>query len=271
MSKRESCRSFASKSIEPDTKNRLVRFLAETNLEAADLFLSARFHLVTRQVNSGEAAEKLGTYGAITGADSFIVGITDRSETKADIFGYLFEKIILFAVGSGLATCWLGGFFNRDDFQSKAGILPNEYVPIISPVGYARDRRTIADQIIRRVAGSHTRKNWDELFFKEPGPQPLDRAGAEPYALPLEMVRLAPSASNKQPWRVIWDDDGFHFFLARTRGYLKLGFDMQLNDIGIAKCHFELAAQELKLPGRWRLLVGKAGAPDLQYIISWTT
>ena len=63
------------------------------------------------------------------------------------------------------------------------------------------------------------------------------------------MVRLAPSASNRQPWRIIAGRSrkDFHFFLERTPGYNNNRFvksDLQRVDMGIAMCHFELAMKE---------------------------
>ena len=74
----------------------------------------------------------------------------------------------------------------------------------------------------------------------------------------LEVVRWAPSASNKQPWRVVRGRKRWHFYLARTKGYgkglltslVKLA-DLQRVDMGIAMCHFELAAREAGIEGRW--------------------
>ena len=59
---------------------------------------------------------------------------------------------------------------------------------------------------------------------------------------------LAPSAVNKQPWRVVVADDTIHFYLVRSKGVghgEKL--DMQMIDMGIALCHFALTAEELGL------------------------
>lgn len=59
------------------------------------------------------------------------------------------------------------------------------------------------------------------------------------------MVRLAPSAVNKQPWRVVLDKNGVHFYLKRTKGYVsEAAGDLQKIDLGIALCHFALAAKE---------------------------
>lgn len=61
----------------------------------------------------------------------------------------------------------------------------------------------------------------------------------------LEMVRMAPSASNKQPWRVLIDNDNnAHFFIEITPNYAgnKLGYDIQLLDIRIAISHYEISS-----------------------------
>lgn len=62
---------------------------------------------------------------------------------------------------------------------------------------------------------------------------------------PLEMVRLAPSAVNKQPWRMIVTEEAVHFYLQRSKGFSGGKLDMQKMDLGIALCHFELMAKEL--------------------------
>jgi hypothetical protein len=72
------------------------------------------------------------------------------------------------------------------------------------------------------------------------------------------MVRLGPSASNHQPWRVVKEGKNWHFYLKRTPGYnerllVKLSgtADLQRIDMGIAMCHFDLTARELGLTGQW--------------------
>ncbi len=51
-------------------------------------------------------------------------------------------------------------------------------------------------------AGSANRKEWGDIFFSGNFGGKLSRRDAGDYGEALEMVRLAPSASNKQPWRV---------------------------------------------------------------------
>jgi hypothetical protein len=205
------------------------------------------------------------------GANTFLIGILDRDEKQVERFGYQFEKVILFSAGLGLSTCWLGGAFGRQSFEQKTSLLPGETIPIVSPLGYTMDRKRLADHLIRFVADSNNRKNWDELFFSRWPDQPLLQDDERAFQQPLQMVRLGPSASNKQPWRVVRNQNGFHFFLIRNAGYSLLPYDLQRNDMGIAMCHFELTARELELPGCWRNLdaTNRPELDGLTYIRSW--
>jgi len=77
----------------------------------------------------------------------------------------------------------------------------------------------------------------------------------------LEAVRLAPSASNKQPWRLVITAESridlprAHLYLQRTPGYgtglmskfVKLP-DIQMVDMGIALSHLVLVARAKRLP-----------------------
>ena len=92
------------------------------------------------------------------------------------------------------------------------------------------------------------------------------------------MVRLAPSASNKQPWRLIKVGAAWHFYLRRTPGYgsgIVARFlaknDLQRVDMGIAMCHWELTAQEAGLKGSWANQNPGLALPDAltEYIVSW--
>ncbi|MFA9424202.1 MAG: nitroreductase family protein, partial [Sedimentibacter sp.] len=103
---RSSCRTFDSCDIEDEKLQKLKDYIEEINTETK---IRARFLFIKQQKNSSGSSEKIGTYGVISGANSFVVGIIHKDERDAVEFGYLFEKIILFATDLGLQTCWLGG------------------------------------------------------------------------------------------------------------------------------------------------------------------
>jgi nitroreductase len=84
------------------------------------------------------------------------------------------------------------------------------------------------------------------------------------------MVRLAPSAVNSQPWRVVMDGRSFHFYAAPTRYYIfgKSDF-LRSNDLGIAMAHFALACRELGLDGKWvRETRAQESEPHLEYMLT---
>jgi nitroreductase len=259
---RRSCRTFDSKTPDGAVLLRLKDYLKQTTENAG---IKARFVLLSAAGTDG----KLGTYGFISGAVTFIAGIVNRDEKDAARFGYLFEKIVLFATDLGLSTCWLGGTFKREDFKRQLTLSANEHLAIISPVGYPKDKPRALETAMRAMIGANSRKPWRELFFNKDGRTPLEEKSAGEYAVPLEMVRLAPSASNKQPWRVIWEGSRLNFCLCRTKGYGSMGFDMQKNDIGIAMCHFELTARDLGVPGGWAASPPATTPEGWEYIASW--
>lgn len=263
---RRSCRTYNGMAIDSSRLQKLENYIADINQKAE---IKARFALAQSHSPGSQEAVKLGTYGVIAGAPAYIVGILDKRENKESEFGGLFEKIILFATDLDLQTCWLGGTFKESDFQQTTPLTENEFIPIVSPVGIKKENPRILESAMRAMAGSNKRKPWSELFFAGNAATPLTQQDAGPYALPLEMVRLGPSASNKQPWRIIKDDHSFHFFLCRTKGYRTARYDMQKNDIGIAQCHFELTANELRLMGAWHHCDGINGPQDWEYMATW--
>ncbi len=185
---------------------------------------------------------KIGTYGFIKNAPAFLVVICKNDKSNMLDVGYVFEKLVLFLEQNGLGTCWLGGTFNRNQFDIKATFGDDAFIPIISPVGYAANKTTLTDIMLRRSAKSNSRHNFDSLFFSGDF---NNKIVDESIRQTLEMVRLAPSASNKQPWRIVMDTDGTaHFYIERTANYVggKLPFDIQWLDIGIAISHYEIAS-----------------------------
>lgn len=234
--------------------------------------VKARLKLIDSRAALSDSGIKLGTYGIIRGASSFVAGAVGKAEKSLEELGYMMESLILYATSLGLGTCWLGGTFKKGEFAKAMELKNDEILPAITPVGYPKESRSPIDSLMRFVAGSKYRKEWKELFFDGGFEKVLNAEAAGSYSVPLEMVRLGPSASNKQPWRIVKDNAGYRFYLQHTKGYSSaLGFDMQRLDIGIAMCHFELTAKELNLDGSWLVEApGLGNIPEnTEYIVSW--
>lgn len=190
-------------------------------------------------------------------------------------FGYIFEKMILFLTEINIGTCWLGGTFTRDSFEKEIILTDNEIIPAITPIGYFNSKRRLLESTLRFAVKADNKKQWSELFYYSNFDTQLTEEEAGEFATPIEMVRLGPSASNKQPWRIVLSKDKrfCHFYLAHTPKYggNKLGYDMQRIDIGIAMCHFELTCKELNICGHWTIKDLNISLPDehTEYIVSW--
>jgi hypothetical protein len=272
IKKRFSCRTYKNIPLRDEDRQKLNEFLL-ANVRGP-FGNRVRFQIVNLAGREQEEIKTLGTYGFIKGASVFILGAVAKGERDMEDYGYCMEKNILAATHLGLGTCWLGGTFNRSASASRIKKRDDEVVPAITPVGYPEDRKSIMDRAIRFIAKSHSRKTWEELFFQGDDHSPLQRNVAGPYAPALECVRIGPSASNRQPWRVVKDkgERFFHFYVRRTPGYGKIFPDVSLQDIdmGIAMCHFEVAAQEIGRKGGWQRMPDAPPQRGLEYIVSWT-
>lgn len=246
---RKSVRTYSNKKLSPTLKSQLIEYIRNLEKSYDGKF---RFPLVdSDNLSDG----RIGTYGVIRGARFYICGIVRKDSLDLLELGYAFEKIILFSTSLGLGTCWLGGTFNRTSFAKSAGLKDDEMFIIATPVGHIKDKKSFIESAMRKLAKSDNRKSFNELFFDKKTSKPLEKDSLGEFGLALEMVRIGPSASNKQPWIIIKDDDRYDFFLKRTPDYASsLGFDIHMLDIGIAMCHFEVSLDEQGIKGSFKKL-----------------
>jgi len=274
VKQRFSCRNYLETAIEEKERRSLADFLASDG--TGPFGTRTRFELVAATERDRKALRGLGMYGFIKGATGFIIGAVEDGPQNLEDFGYAMERAILFATDLGLGTCWLGGSFTKSSFARKIAAGASESVPAVTSIGYIGDDRRNTAQ--RQRLGADSRLPWEKLFFDKTFGVPLSSQAAGALATPLEMVRLGPSASNKQPWRIVKDENAWHFYVQRTPGYrnqllarLLSIADMQRVDMGIAMSHFELAADELGLKGAWAVRDPGIAVPDrlTEYTATW--
>lgn len=267
VNKRYSVRTYDSRPVEEEIREKILVYAA--NLENP-LGPRVNFKFIEKEASSN--GEKLGTYGVIKGADLYLGTTIPDEECAPEALGYDLEQLILYMTSLGLGTCWLGGTFNRGAFAETMEINENELFPIITPVGYPAKKQRVAEKLFRRTLKADARLPWETLFFMGDFNKPLSKEEAGKYEFPLEMLRMAPSAVNKQPWRVVFADNAFHFFEHHSLGVSEAGtIDMQRIDVGIGICHFHLAAMEQNLSGRFekRELLELVLPSNTTYITSW--
>ena len=206
----------------------------------------------------------------IVGTDTYIGGKMKRAVHAEEAFGYYFEQLVLYIQSLGLGTTWIGGTMDRKAFEDAMEIADGEVMPCVTPIGTPADKRSLREIMMRKGIKADSRKNFEELFFDGSAGTPLSEGRYPELTEILEAVRLAPSAVNRQPWRVIINESGAHFYLRHDKGYIdKTGWDMQKIDMGIALCHFGLCAEANGIETRFSLEDPNLNAGGLEYIASY--
>jgi nitroreductase len=258
IKKRRSVRTYTGEPLRNEHILQIKQYISQLQ---APFGINARIEQIN--MHSDEKPIKLGTYGWIKGACNYMALIFEDAPFAETAAAYMFEQTILFCTDLGLGTCWLGGSFSRSDFKKQIQLKENEKLRIVSPIGYASDRKRFLEKYIVGAEKNHSsRKPFGEIFFDKNFDIPLTETNAGVFLTPLEMVRLAPSANNTQEWRVLLEDKALHFY---KKPYLM--FDSI--DIGIALCHFELSCKELGIEGKFDILNDYPVNDKIKYVISW--
>ena len=179
----------------------------------------------------------------LSGEKLYVAGKVEKRPYADVAFGYSFEKLVLHAWDLGIGTVWIGGTMKRKAFEDAVGLKEGEMMPCVSPLGYPAKKRSIKEAMMRKGIGADSRISAEKLFFDGAWGQPLNPG--KDIAEILEMVRWAPSAVNKQPWRIIYKDGIYHFYEKKDKGYINDATgDLQKIDVGIAMCHFVMGVEE---------------------------
>ena len=232
---RKSVRTFDGKPVSAEDRERLEQYMRSIR---NPFDIPIRFVLL-------DAKEDGLTSPVLSGETLFVAGIIDKVPYADVAFGYSFEKLVLYAWSLGIGTTWIGGTMKRELFEKAAVLSEGEMMPCVSPLGYPAKKRSIRETMMRKGVGADLRMPADKLFFDGAWDVALPSEKQAANADLIEMVRWAPSAVNKQPWRMVFSDNYCHFYEKRDKGYAgeKTG-DLQKIDVGIALCHFMMGLEE---------------------------
>ena len=262
MLTRKSVRSYDGRAVAAETLKKVKAFAAG---------IENPFGIPVRFVFLDAQEEGLSS-PVLTGEPLYVAGKVDKVPYGDVAFGFAMEELLLFAWSLGLGSVWIGGTMKREAFEAAAGLEAGERMPCVSPLGYPAAKRSLRETVMRRGCGADGRLPGEKLFFDGGFDRPLVGKALEPWNDLLELVRWAPSAVNKQPWRVILRNGTYHFYLKHDRGYVSDAVgDMQEIDLGIALCHFVLGAREKGLSPAVDVSDPAIAAPDgVEYIASVT-
>lgn len=211
---------------------------------------------------------RLGTYGFINNAAYFIGGCVEVFQFSEVDYGYSLERIVIELTRMNLGTCWIGGTFKRKDYEKLLKTTTTETIPCITPVGYKANKKSLRERLGLVLTDGSIRNEFSKMFFENDINNPLQYNLEDKYHQALECVRRAPSAVNKQPWRIIKVNNHYHFYIMRDKMVGKTkSSDLQKVDIGIALAHFKMAFEEFFIEGKWH--ISNPEICDMEYIITW--
>ncbi len=212
------------------------------------------------------------TSTVIKGAEYYVTAMIASVPHAEEAFGYSFEELVLYAQSLGIGTTIIAGTMDRTAFERASELKDGERMPCVSPLGYPAAKMSTREKMMRIGVKADSRLDFEKLFFSENFDTPLTEEAAGEFATALKMVQLAPSAVNKQPWRVVLKDGKAHFYEKQNGGYVASdGWDLQKIDLGIALCHFAAAIEECGKKAIFAVEDPGIEVPDgVQYIGSYS-
>ena len=160
------------------------------------------------------------------------------------------KKLFALLLAACVGTVMLAATLSRETFEKAMELQEDEVLPCVSPIGCPAEKRSIRESMMRKAIKADDRLPFDRLFFDGSFDQSLSCQNAGSIADCLQMVRLAPSAGNKQPWRAVMQGRTVPFYELKSMKDSPLG-DIQKVDVGIALSHFDLTAQEKGIATRF--------------------
>ncbi|MEN6553332.1 MAG: nitroreductase family protein [Methanobacterium sp.] len=156
-------------------------------------------------------------------APHYIAVFSEVKEGYLTNIGYMLQQADLFFSANGLGSCWQGIPAPTKELLGSSSL---DFVIFIA-FGKPKDPRSLH----RSSASEFKRKSIGEI---------TDIAGADEL---LEVARIAPSATNSQPWFFTGDKNLIHAYSVEP-GFIKRFTKKYIPiDVGIAICHLQIAAE----------------------------
>ncbi len=221
--RRRSVRAYRPDPIQPETLARLEAFMANLTPLTGGAGVTGRIIPAVH----GNFIQQWKT-------PHFIAIFSDPTDEGLLNAGFMFQQLDLYAQSLGLGTCWVG----LGSLTGEETIPEGMKLAAMMAIG-------VPDGVPERTAADFKRKPMAEI-----SDLPDDR---------LEPLRLAPSATNSQPWYVTHEGETLHIWREEL-GLIRQRTHGRMNkiDLGIGLCHlwaahpgfrFERRREELRLDG----------------------
>lgn len=204
ITKRASVRKYTDRPVSEEIRSEILDFFRQATPLYPDIQVEAK--IVDR--------EQVRFYMPWK-APQLIAFFSENRPGYLENAGFLLQQVDLYLQSRGLGACWLGmGKFRKSEVPQMDGM---EFVIFIA---YGHPE------------GEYLRENLTQ-FKRKPMTEITDREDPR-----LEPARLAPSATNSQPWYFTHEGESIHAFCSEA-GLLrhKMLGNMNRIDMGIALSH----------------------------------
>jgi len=211
---RHSVRRYIDKPLSHDVVAALQARICELNKESG-------LHIQFVQ-NERKAFKGVFSYGVFAGVNSYFVMAGRKDDDLDERIGYYGEQLALFAQTLGLNTCWAGLTYTK--IKESYTLDDGERIACYIAVGYG----------VTQGAGHKIKKAEDVSNVSDNTPMWFNNGVAA--------ALLAPTAVNQQKFRLDYKGNNN---VAASRQFSLVGYTKM--DLGIVKCHFEIAAAPEKV------------------------
>lgn len=173
--------------------------------------------------NETKAFTGILAYGKFANVANYIVMVGEKSTDLDERVGFYGEKLVLFAQTLGLNTCWVGLSYRKTDAYEVSS---NEKLACMIAIGYGETQGV-----------THKIKTVNQVSN-------ADADSPAWFVSGVKAALLAPTAINQQKFsfEYIPRQSGGKAKVRAHKGFSMVGYTQM--DLGIAKLHFELAADK---------------------------
>lgn len=174
-------------------------------------------------MNEPKAFKGIFAYGRFSGVNNYFVVSGKKADDLDERAGYYGEQLVLLAQQLGLNTCWVGQSYRKIENTFKLD--DGEKIVCYIAVGYGETQ-----------GAEHKHKTLEDVSN-------INRLTPEWFKKGVTAALLAPTAVNQQKFYfeyVLSDEENQKPKVKAKRLFSLVGYTNV--DLGIVKCHFEIAA-----------------------------
>lgn len=236
---RTAVRTYDDEPIDDDTARQL-----EMALQPINLLGDLNIQLVRNQPKVFEA----NASGHLTNAANYLTIVGPKNDEEAkERAGFYAERLVLTATLRGLGTLWVAGSWDKDEAAKHCRVASGQELYLGVVIGHPKNHleyRAKSYEDLCEAQRTHRPTKSYEQFTATMSDEERDSAPAW-FKAGVEAAMKAPSAMNRQPIMFSYNpaDDTAAAHIDTTAG----DEHHAMNDMGIAKLHFQIGAGQ----GQW--------------------